>query len=1153
MGRSTGGSRAVRDSSACHRGVFVAAALTTACAAAFAQNANEILLNAGTLLTDSPELQAARFAAPTFSGKRLHLVQFDGPIQLGDREILEAAGLRVVTYIPMYAYLAYGDAGSIAQVQGMAARVGSRIVWEGPWLDDYKFAPNVWATPDASKVPSSKRRVAGVRFEVQWVDDPRANALTLAALDELGGRVDAVPGALPGYKNVVVTVSEPALRALAARPEVVSIHRYVEPRRSDERQSTIMAGEITGTTPAPGNYLTRLSNWGFAQSQFDASGLIVDVTDDGADRNPIGADPGMCPQDANTGPVDARHFLLRTGGTVSGASRFAYKSRWGTGSTSGACLATGGHGQLNLSIVGGFVPDALDSTGLRVHRDPQLFRYGLGVAPFVQLGNSVIFDPNFTAPNIPNMLSAGHASGARISSNSWTSGLNGRYDATAQTYDGLVRDASAITDGNQPMVVLFAAGNRGSNPGSMEAPGTAKNVITVGASENVQSLAAANGGNAGNATGIDGCGVPDNSADNLTDIVGFSGRGPTADGRAKPDIVAPGTHVTGASYVAPGQNPASPLNGLGAGDPGYLADSICAMPGANTTVASRFFPVVPAQRWYSTSSGTSHATAAVAGAAALVYQQFINNPSYLAQNRTPAGAAPPSPAMLKAYVVNASRYLTGAGANDNLPSTNQGWGLVDLGRGFNAVPRLLRDQVAADRFTASGQTRTFDITVASSAQPVRITLAYTDVPGPTAGNAFVNDLDLLVTLGGQTYRGNVFAGANSVTGGVADARNNVEAVYLPAGVSGTGTITISATNIAGQADPAVAGNNQDFALVGYNVVPTPLVPVLRVDSVLLAPAVSFVQPNTCNPLTAAMSNIGTAAATGVSGSIGTSSPGVQIARATSAFPDIPVGASAANIDPLLFSVLPEASCGSLVTVDFSAAFTAGTAGPVSRTFRVGVPAIAYSESFDGVSAPALPDGWVAQRSTSAVPLFATAATDPDTAPNAVSTSGATSIATTSLISPPIALPTGPDPSVLRFRHRFSFEFGGTGAFDGGVLELTPDGGVTWNDILLAPANAVFLQGGYRERISSNFGNPLSGRQAWTRTQSSYITTAVQLDPLLNGQTIRLRFRAGWDSSTAPAGPNWVIDTVSLASGFACTAGATVCVFSDQIFADGFGP
>jgi hypothetical protein len=98
-----------------------------------------------------------------------------------------------------------------------------------------------------------------------------------------------------------------------------------------------------------------------------------------------------------------------------------------------------------------------------------------------------------------------------------------------------------------------------------------------------------------------------------------------------------------------------------------------------------------------------------------------------------------------------------------------------------------------------------------------VTLGWTDAPGPTTGAPWVNNLDLEVTVGGVTYKGNVFSGANSISGGTADGKNNVESVFLPAGASGNFTITVRATNIAGDGVPGNADTtDQDFALVAYN-------------------------------------------------------------------------------------------------------------------------------------------------------------------------------------------------------------------------------------------------------------------------------------------------------------------------------------------------
>ena len=74
--------------------------------------------------------------------------------------------------------------------------------------------------------------------------------------------------------------------------------------------------------------------------------------------------------------------------------------------------------------------------------------------------------------------------------------------------------------------------------------------------------------------------------------------------------------------------------------------------------------------------------------------------------------------MTKAYLMNSARYVTGAGANDNLFSSNQGMGALDLGTAFDGTPRILRDELTADKFTASGQTRTIAGEIVGSIQTI---------------------------------------------------------------------------------------------------------------------------------------------------------------------------------------------------------------------------------------------------------------------------------------------------------------------------------------------------------------------------------------------------------------------------------------------------
>jgi hypothetical protein len=171
--------------------------------------------------------------------------------------------------------------------------------------------------------------------------------------------------------------------------------------------------------------------------------------------------------------------------------------------------------------------------------------------------------------------------------------------------------------------------------------------------------------------------------------------------------------------------------------------------------------------------------------------------------------------MIKAVLMNSASYMTGTGAGGNLPSNSQGMGRMNLGRAFDGASRILVNQTQT--LNTTGQVYQVCGTITSSSQPFRLTLAWTDAPGPTTGAPWVNNLDLEVTLNGVTYKGNVFSGDHSVSGGTADGRNNVESVFLPAGTSGNFTVTVRARNIAGDGVPGNSDTtDQDFALVIYN-------------------------------------------------------------------------------------------------------------------------------------------------------------------------------------------------------------------------------------------------------------------------------------------------------------------------------------------------
>lgn len=119
-----------------------------------------------------------------------------------------------------------------------------------------------------------------------------------------------------------------------------------------------------------------------------------------------------------------------------------------------------------------------------------------------------------------------------------------------------------------------------------------------------------------------------------------------------------------------------------------------------------------------------------------------------------------------------------------------------------------------------------------------------------------------------------------------------------------------------------------------------------------------------------------------------------------------------------------------------------------------------------------------------------------------------------------------------FWHSFDTE----NRYDGGVIEISTDGGSTWND--LAPQ---ILTNGYRDTISPDYNSPIAGRSAFTGNSEGYIETRVDLDAFA-GETGLTRFRMTSDSSVGGSG--WSIDdvtisrVVSLESTFRASGAAT---------------
>jgi len=106
-------------------------------------------------------------------------------------------------------------------------------------------------------------------------------------------------------------------------------------------------------------------------------------------------------------------------------------------------------------------------------------------------------------------------------------------------------------------------------------------------------------------------------------------------------------------------------------------------------------------------------------------------------------------------------------------------------------------------------------------------------------------------------------------------------------------------------------------------------------------------------------------------------------------------------------------------------------------------------------------------------------------------------------------------STLSFWHYFETD----PAFDGGVVEISTDGGATWQDL-----GPYMVQNGYNSSLSPGTSG-LSNRQAFTGSSGgAFMQTTASLTGFA-GTTARIRFRFASDNSVGSDG--WYIDDILL--------------------------
>lgn len=607
--------------------------------------AGGIYLRTGTIDTDAPSLAAATAAKPAL-GTGAYLIQLRAAITERDKQALTEAGAQLVEYIPEDAFLARVPHSAVAAIKRLSC-----VKWMSPFRPEYKQSPRLSRA-------GTKSQFLVTLFPGQDSRYVRGKGRRLGAK-----QLDCTKRPQGDVCRMLVDKSK--LAELAANDAIAWIEPYVQPKLCND-----VASMISGVPDTRQN----LSLFGATQ--------LIGIADAGLDT---GNTATISADFANR--VQKTYTLRRPGdwSDLNGHGTHVAGSVLGSGALSGSNPAAHSYS----GSFAGYAPEA-----------------GL---VFQSIGDSgeYVFPPLHLA----DLFQPTYSDGVRVHSDSWGSAANGEYTVYSTEVDQFLWD-------HKDFSVVFAIGNEGRDAdrngiidtGNIYAPATAKNCISVGATENLRSTGGYQQGY-GIAWPADYPALPikyDLMSNNISGIAAFSGRGPTTDGRVKPDICAPGTNLVSSRAHTPS------------------ADTGWAVYNSN----------------YLYWGGTSMSTPQVAGAAALVREYYQQEKSIN-----------PSSALVKATMINGAIDMSpgqyGVGAQRELypvPDNSQGWGRLNLKQALCPDPPAVCDFADESTGLTTGDYRDYSYTVLDTSVPLRATLVWTDYPGSVhAAKALVNDLDLSVT------------------------------------------------------------------------------------------------------------------------------------------------------------------------------------------------------------------------------------------------------------------------------------------------------------------------------------------------------------------------------------------------------------------------
>ncbi|MBI2910460.1 MAG: S8 family serine peptidase [Chloroflexi bacterium] len=706
-------------------------------------------------LNDLPETLRATPKAADEPG--YFVVALIGPFQPEWKRALTLAGADTVAALPNYGFVIKGSSAAAESVKALEF-----VAWLAPYHPGLKLGANLFRHPARHLRPADIRPEAiGAdalpygEVEVTFFkgEDP---ATAIAAVERLGGVVTH-----RSRTQLRVRVAPDAVARLAAIEGVKRIDRHMP----DEYDNDLSAGILQVADVR-------------ASHELDGEGQIVAVMDTGLDT---GVDDATMHVDFQ-GRIEALVPLTGRADAIDGEAHGTH-----------VCGTVLGNGTASGGVYAGVAPEAR----------------------IVMLAKP---DSMASSDDMVDAFEEAHSRDARIQNNSWGKNSDSSYEAYAEAIDQYVWD-------HRDFLPMFSAGNSGrdsepdgvANLDSLRSTGAAKNCLCVGGSENNRPSGSSPTPGRDTTYGdyytsealIDPI-ASDHFSDNPQGIFYHSSRGPSDDGRIKPDVIAPATNVLSTRSSA-------------AGDPPPEGEE---MDGAD--------PLNPTYLWM---TGTSMSTPLVTGSVALARQYLIQQRGHERTDDHPR----PSAALLKALIINGATDITGQYAPSEagtMPNPNEGWGRVNINTSlFPAATGQAQFSDFPEYALQTGEERTFHVHVSDNSQPLKVTLVWTDAPG--AG--VINELYLRVEDPlGTTYDGdynddgtlNPYADV-----GVNGVQNNVQQVIIPTPELGQHAIQVIALSVSVGLDPSPRADLasdvpvQDFALVvsngtGYSKQPVSLMQVI---------------------------------------------------------------------------------------------------------------------------------------------------------------------------------------------------------------------------------------------------------------------------------------------------------------------------------------